>query len=209
MRVRRCSICTWRALEMIMDIQDGSIAGNRRAFLQQAGALTLGAGAAGLFAGRPAIAAAPKSRSDVGVIQTALALEHEGIAAYRLAGKSGLLTPDTLKVALIFMGHHEAHRDSLAKLVVQAGTKPVEPKSDAQYVAELELASLKSEKDVVALATTLEHGAASAYIGQINAIRDPKLANLFASISADEALHWTALNAAGGGQIPKSAYVFG
>jgi hypothetical protein len=106
------------------------------------------------------------------------------------------------------MGHHEAHRDSLAKLVSQAGERPVEPRSDEQYVAELKLAALKSEKDVVALATTLERGAASAYIGQINAIRDPKLANLFASISADEALHWTVLNSAAGGQIPKSAYVF-
>jgi hypothetical protein len=192
-----------------MDFDDGSLAGSRRTFLQQAGALTLGAGAAGLIAARPAIAAAPKFRTDVGVIQTALALEHEGIAAYRLAGKSGLLSKGTLQVATIFMGHHEAHRDSLAKVVMQAGAKPVEPKSDAQYVAELNLASLKSEKDVVALATTLEHGAASAYLGQITAIWDPKLANLFASISADEATHWTTLNAAGGGQIPKSAYIFG
>ena len=191
-----------------MDIQDPSMTGNRRAFLQQAGALTVGAAAAGLIAGRPAIAAPPKFRTDVGVIQTALALEHEGIAAYRLAGKSGLLSKGTLEVALLFMGHHKAHRDSLAKLVMDAGMTPVEPKSDAQYVADLELASLKSEKDVVALATTLEHGAASAYIGQINAIRDPKLANLFASISADEALHWTTLNAAAGGQLPKSPYVF-
>lgn len=191
-----------------MDIQDSIIAGNRRTFLQQAGALTIGAGAAIVLSGSPAIAAAPKAPSDIGVIQTALALEHEGIAAYRLAGKSGLLSPDTLKVALIFMGHHEAHRDSLAKLVSQGGSKPVEPKPDAQYIAELNLASLKSEKDVVALATTLERGAASAYIGQINAIRNPKLANLFASISADEALHWTTLNAAGGGQIPASPYIF-
>jgi len=192
-----------------MDIEDRSIAGSRRSFLQQAGALAVGAGAAGLIAARPAIAAAPRLRSDVGVIQTALALEHEGIAAYRLAGKSGLLSKGTLQVATIFMGHHEAHRDSLAKLVMQAGAKPVEPKSDAQYVAELNLASLKSEKDVVALATTLEHGAASAYIGQINAIRDPKLANLFASISADEATHWATLSNASGMPIPKAPYIFG
>jgi hypothetical protein len=192
-----------------MDFDDRSLAGSRRSFLQQAGALTLGASAAGLVAARPAIAAPPKFRSDVGVIQTALALEHEGIAAYRLAGKSGLLSKGTLEVATIFMGHHEAHRDSLAKLVMQAGMKPVEPKSDAQYVADLKLGALKSEKDVVALATTLERGAASAYIGQINAIRDPKLANLFASISADEATHWTTLNAAGGAPIPKAPYIFG
>lgn len=194
-----------------MDIEHRSIAGNRRAFLQQAGLVMLGAGAASVATALPAGAAAAATRpgSDVGVIQTALALEHEGIAAYRLAGKSGLLSPGTLKVALIFMGHHEAHRDSLAKLVSQAGSKPVEPKSDAEYVADLKLGSLKSEKDVVSLATMLEHGAASAYIGQINAIRDPKLANLFASISADEALHWTTLNAAAGAPIPTSAFIFG
>jgi hypothetical protein len=202
-------IGTWRAVETTMDFDERSLAGSRRTFLQQAGALTLGAGAAGLVGTGSAIAAPPRFRSDVGVIQTALALEHEGIAAYRLAGKSGLLSKGTLQVATIFMGHHEAHRDSLAKLVMQAGMKPVEPKSDAQYVTDLKLGSLKSEKDVVALATTLERGAASAYIGQINAIRDPKLANLFASISADEATHWTTLNAAGGAPIPKAPYIFG
>jgi len=192
-----------------MDIEDRPIAGDRRAFLQQAGALALGAGAAGVLGARPAIAAAaPKFRSDIGVIQTALALEHEGIAAYRIAGKSGLLSKGTLQVATIFMGHHEAHRDSLAKLVMKAGAKPVEPKSEAQYVADLNLKSLKSEKDVVTLATSLEHGAASAYIGQINAIKDPKLANLFASISADEATHWATLSSAAGMPIPKAAYIF-
>jgi rubrerythrin len=193
---------------MNMGSEDRSIAGNRRAFLQQAGALTLGAGAAGLLAVRPALAAAPKFRSDIGVIQTALALEHEGIAAYKIAGKSGLLSKGTLEVATIFAGHHEAHRDSLAKLVREAGAKPVEPKSDADYIKDLNLKSLKSEKDVVILATSLEHGAASAYIGQINAIRDPKLANLFASISADEATHWATLSSAAGMPIPKAPYIF-
>ncbi|HVU28808.1 MAG TPA: ferritin-like domain-containing protein [Sphingomicrobium sp.] len=192
-----------------MDIEDRSLAGNRRAFLQQAGALTLGAGAAGFIAASPALAAAAsKNRTDIGVIQTALALEHEGIAAYKIAGKSGLLSKGTLEVATIFTGHHEAHRDSLAKLVIQAGVKPVEPKSDADYIRDLNLKSLKSEKDVVLLATSLEHGAASAYIGQINAIKDPKLANLFASISADEATHWATLSSAAGMPIPKAPYIF-
>ena len=192
-----------------MGFEDRAGESNRRVFLRRAGLLTLGVGTAGLFAGRAAGASAAKAASDVGVIQTALALEHEGIAAYRIAGGSGLLSPGTLKVALTFMGHHEAHRDSLAKLVREAGSMPLEPKSDDQYIVDLKLASLRSENDVVALATTLERGAASAYIGQINAIRDPKLASLFASISADEATHWTTLNAAGGGSISKSPYIFG
>ena len=181
---------------------------DRRKFLARAGVVTLGVGAASLFSSSvmSAIAVRP---NDIGVIQTALALEHEGIAAYRLAGKSGLLSPATLKLALVFMGHHQAHRDSLAKLVATAGGKPVEPRTDGQYIAELKLGSLKSEADVVALATMLERGAASAYIGQITALKDPGLAKLFASISADEAIHWTTLNNAAGTPIPATAYVFG
>jgi len=184
------------------------VIGGRRTFLARTGVLALGIGAGSIF-GKNALAAAAIPANDVGVMQTALALEHEGIAAYRLAGKSGLLSPGTLKVALLFMGHHEAHRDSLAKLIGQAGGTAVEPKTDAQYIAELKLGALKSEGDIVALATTLERGAASAYIGQVTALHDPKLAKLFASISADEAIHWTTLNNAAGKPIPTSAYVFG
>jgi hypothetical protein len=182
--------------------------GDRRKFLARAGVATLAAGTASLFASR-AMSTTMVRANDVGVIQTALALEHEGIAAYRIAGKSGLLSPGTLKLALVFMGHHKAHRDSLAKLVAAAGGKPAEPKTDSQYIAELKLGSLKSEADVVALATMLERGAASAYIGQITALKDPGLAKLFASISADEAIHWTTLNNAAGTPIPAAAYVFG
>jgi rubrerythrin len=183
------------------------IDGGRRKFLARAGAASLGMAAAGLLAGK-AMAAPSVQEGDVGVIQTALALEHEGIAAYQIAGKSGLLSPATLKLALLFLGHHQAHRDSLAALVGKAGGKPVEPKADAQYISELELGALKSEGDVVALATRLERGAASAYIGQITALKDPALARLFAQISADEAIHWTTLNNAAGTPIPASAYVF-
>ena len=185
-----------------------ALRGDRRKFLARAGVATLSVGTASLFASR-AMSTTTVRPNDVGVIQTALALEHEGIAAYRIAGKSGLLSPGTLKLALLFMGHHQAHRDSLAKLVATAGGKPVEPKTDSQYIAELKLASLKSEGDIVALATTLERGAASAYIGQITALKDPKLAKLFASISAVEAIQWTTLNNAAGTPIPASAYVFG
>lgn len=181
---------------------------DRRKFLALAGVASLGVGATSLFASR-AMSTTMVRPSDVGVIQTALALEHEGIAAYRIAGKSGLLSSGTLKLALVFMGHHRAHRDSLAKLIATAGGKPVEPKTDDQYIAELKLGSLKSEADVVALATMLERGAASAYVGQITALKDPGLAKLFASISADEAIHWTTLNNAAGTPLPASAYVFG
>lgn len=189
-----------------MGMNQGLGVGDRREFLRS-GAVMLGIGAISLTGGAAVAAVAPSD--DLGVLQTALALEHEGIAAYQIAGKSGLLSPGTLKVALTFMGHHQAHRDSLAKLVTQLGGHPVDPKTDAQYISELKLGTLKSEGDVVALAATLERGAASAYIGQITSLEDPKIARLFASLSADEAVHWTTLNNAAGAPIPAAAYLFG
>ncbi len=184
----------------------------RRAFLSGCGQMVAGLG---LIATSTAVhAAAPKAGSkdaakDVSVMQVALALEHEGIAAYRLAGGSGLLKPGTLKLAQVFMGHHEQHRDSLAALITKAGGKPVQPKADDQYVQALDLASLRTEGDVVVLATRLEMGAASAYVGQVAALRDPKLAQLFSILAADEAIHWTTLNNAQGLEIRPKAYLFG
>jgi hypothetical protein len=140
---------------------------------------------------------------DVDIIQGALAGEHAGIAAYRIAGASGLLVPDTLKVALVFKGHHEAHRDALAALISDIGTAPVAPKSDDDYIAELDLAALKNQSDILSLALTLERGAATGYISQISSIRDSGLSQLFAQISADEMIHWTTLNSATGGSLPE------
>jgi hypothetical protein len=184
----------------------------RRIFLSGCGQVAAGLGL--IAASSVAIAAAPKTSSkdasrDVSVMQVALALEHEGIAAYRLAGGSGLLKPGTLKLAKVFMGHHEQHRDSLASLIAKAGGKPAQPQSDDDYVKALNLGALKTEGDVVALAAKLEQGAASAYVGQVAALHDPKLAQLFSSLAADEAVHWTTLSNAEGLEIRPKAYLFG
>lgn len=184
----------------------------RRIFLSGCGQVAAGLGL--IAVSGAAAAVAPKAGSkdatrDASVMQVALALEHEGIAAYRLAGGSGLLKPGTLKLAKVFMGHHEQHRDSLASLIVKAGGKPVQPQSDDEYVKALNLSALKTEGDVVALAGKLEQGAASAYVGQVAALRDPKLAQLFCNLAADEAVHWTTLNNAQGLEIRPKAYLFG
>ena len=184
----------------------------RRIFLRNAGFAVTSLGALAI-ASSPAMAVTTQSGSgseqDVSIMQGALALEHEGIAAYRLAGASGLLTPGTLAVALIFLGHHQQHRDSLAAIISKAGGDPVKPKSDAQYTQALELGALKSEGDVVALATRLEQGATNAYAGQVAALQDRKLVHLFTQLSSDEAVHWATLNNAAGVPIPTKAYLFG
>ncbi|MBX9884678.1 MAG: ferritin-like domain-containing protein [Novosphingobium sp.] len=187
----------------------------RRALFRSGGMAAAGLGLASL--GAPLLAAprhtAHKKSSaiegDIGVLQGALALEHEGIAAYRIAGGSGLLSKGVLDVALVFLGHHQGHRDSLAKLIGDAGAKPVEPKSDADYIKELNIAALKSEGDVVKFAAGLEQGAANAYVGQVAALQDHQLAHLFAQLATDEAVHWAILNNAAGGTIAKAAYLFG
>ncbi len=182
----------------------------RRLVMQRGGLVALAGGIATLgLTPRRANAQMSNSSGDVAVMQVALALEHEGIAAYRLAGGSGLLTPGTLKVALVFKGHHEQHRDSLAALITKAGGKPVEPKADPDYVKELDLGSLKTEGDVVKLATNLEQGAANAYTGQVAALQDHKLAHLFTQLATDESVHWAVLNGALGQPVPAHAYLFG
>lgn len=194
---------------MISNIDQRISEAPRRIFLTGCGQVIAGMGL--IAASSAAVAAAPKSKdtsNDVSVMQAALALEHEGIAAYRLAGGSGLLKPGTLKLAQVFMGHHEQHRDSLAALISKAGGKPAQPQSDDQYVKALNLSALKTEGDVVSLATKLEQGAASAYVGQVAALRDPKLARLFCNLAADEAVHWTTLSNAQGLEIRSKAYLF-
>ena len=190
---------------MSLQVNQGTGQKPRRIFLGLAG---LGI----IAAATSAAAAKPKANDasrDVSVLQVALALEHEGIAAYRLAGGSGLLKPGTLRIAQVFMGHHEQHRDSLASLIANAGGKPAQPQSDDAYVKALNLGALKTEGDVVALATKLEQGAASAYVGQVASLHDPKLAKLFGSLAADEAVHWATLNNAQGLEIRTKAYLFG
>jgi len=187
------------------------LAPDRRSFIRNA-RLSAASISALAFLGGSASAAAKHAAGgagDIGVINGALAIEHEGIAAYRLAGGSGLLSPGTLKAALVFKGHHEGHRDRLAALVQKMGGTPVEPRPDNDYVSELNLGALKSEGDVVALAIKLEMGAANAYIGQVQALRDRETTHIFSQIGADEAVHWATLIAASGGSVPAQPFIFG
>ena len=195
-------------------VQKSSLENGRRGFLRNAGLAFAGAGALAVT-GLPTYAAASHHRkavhrnNDVAVLQDALALEHEGIAAYTLAGGTGLLTPDVLKIALTFLGHHKGHRDALAKIIQKAGASPVQPKTDAEYTTELKLGTLKSQTDVVTFAAGLEKGAANAYVGQIAALTDHELTHLFAQLSTDEAVHWAVLDGALGHAVPAAPFLFG
>src|ERR1700755_147850 len=77
--------------------------------------------------------AAANPGQDVQLLNAAIALEHEGIAAYTIAAGSGLLQPAVVDIGVKFRGHHQRHRDELIKAVQALGGTPVAAKTDTQY----------------------------------------------------------------------------
>jgi rubrerythrin len=168
---------------------------NRRLFLG-ANALTLSAGAIAMLGGKEAFAAGKPMdiKNDLAILNVAVGLEHEGIAAYAIALKSGLLNAAHMKAATTFQDDHRQHNDALVATIRKLGGKPVESKSLAEYAKELKVDQLRTEDDVLDLAARLELGATNAYLGVITAFKDPALGKIAARLAADEAAHFALLN---------------
>lgn len=184
---------------------------DRRAALT-AGAQTLSAAGVlavlGMSSPRGAYAAAAPAQ-DVQLLNAAIALEHEGIAAYQIGAESGLLTPPVLKIGVTFQGHHKQHRDALASAVRRLGGEPVAAKALGDYASELGASGLKDQAGVMRLALKLERGAANAYLGLIPSLGQIDLHLLAARMAGDEAYHAAILGAALSEAIPQNAPIFG
>lgn len=181
----------------------------RRSFLARSGQLTLSAGAVAMLAGHAPRALAADPAKDVGILNVALALEHEAINAYQLGAGSGLLAKPVLDVAVLFQSHHKAHRDALVATIEKMGGRPVAEKALDDYAKALNAAALKSQANVLKLAAKLELGATNAYLGVIPAFGDTRLGQIAARLAADETMHWTALAGAIGSALPNGALSFG
>lgn len=176
---------------------------SRRRFIRQAGALTFSGVAVAMLGGRSTALAAGTADSDVAqdirILNTAVAAEHEAVAAYQVGAESGLLSRDVLKVAVTFQGHHKEHVDALVKAVRSLGGNASEPLKKYDFPVH----KLKSQSDVLQFAAGLERGAVSAYAGAIPVFDNRDLAAAAASILADEAMHWAVLrNALGLDPVP-------
>jgi len=68
---------------------------------------------------------------DVELLNAGIALEQGAINVYTAAAGLPFISSDAtvLAVATLFMGQHEEHRDTLAKLVQQFGGTPIDPKT--------------------------------------------------------------------------------
>ena len=186
---------------------------DRRHFLRSSGQSVLSASAVALLVGCESMAAKSSSTTDtsgdVDILNVALGLEWEAIGAYQIGAESGLLEPAVLSVAVLFQSHHKEHADALVATIRQFGGSPVDPKSQAEYAEDLDVASISNGTDVLRLAARLEKGAANAYLGVIPAFQDPSLAQVSARLAADETMHWTALASALGQPLPANALTFG
>ena len=179
----------------------------RRLFAARTG-WVISAGAVALLAGCDTVAAQKKSNaaataSDVDILNSALAAEHQGIAAYQVGAQSGLLQKPVLDLALQFQGHHKAHADLLAATVKKMGGTPAEPKPKYDFPVD----QLRTQNDVLRFAAGLEQGAASAYLGAVPLLDDRELARAAASILGDEAMHWAVLRYALGENPVPAAFV--
>ena len=182
----------------------------RRNFFARGSTLALSATAFSLLASNSRLAvAAANPGADVNILNVALGLEHEAIAAYQVGAESGLLQKPVLDTAVLFQSHHKAHRDALVATIEKLGGKPVMGKTNADYAAALGAGGLKSQADVLMLAAKLELGAANAYIGVIPSFSEKDLAKVAARLAADETMHWSLLASALGKPVPQAALSFG
>lgn len=181
-------------------MDDKQLANNllsRRGFLGASGKLALSGTAIALMSGMNTACARYTSSSgqtekDVRILNTAIAAEHEAVAAYQLGAESGLLSAGVLKVAVTFQGHHKEHIDLLASTVRKLGGAAVNANDKYNFP----VSQLKNESDVLTFAAGLERGAVSAYAGAIPLFDNGDLARAAASILADEAMHWAILRQA-------------
>jgi rubrerythrin len=177
----------------------------RRSFLGASG-LALSGAAVALLAGREGLAAGEANAApanDVAILNSAIAAEHEAVAAYAVGAGSGLLKGPVLALATTFQGHHKQHVEVLAGVVKKLGGTPAEKK--AQYTFPVE--KLKTQEDVLRFAASLEKGAVSAYLGAVPLFKDRELSKAAASILGDEAMHWAVLRQAVGEDPVPAAFV--
>ncbi len=175
----------------------------RRDFLKKGGALGLATIALGFMDVKPGWAQT-RSASEAGdahILNVALALEHEAIAAYGVGAKTGLLKGGVLKLALQFRGQHEAHAEALEGAIRSMGAYAVRAKPAKEYAFPVN--KLHNPADVLRFAAGLEKAAAMAYLGTVPSFHNRGLSKTAASIMGDETMHWAVLrNALGENPVP-------
>lgn len=166
----------------------------RRGLLKVPGLFALGSLAVmSLGESMPAWAQAQSgsTKDDIAILNVALGLEYQAIAAYQVGAESGLLQKPVLETAVKFQTHHKAHAQVLAGTVSKMGGSPVMTKKPGEYGFPTD--QLKTQADVLRFAAGLEKGATAAYLGVLPNFHNRELTKAAGSILGDEAMHWAIL----------------
>ncbi len=127
---------------------------------------------------------------DLAILNVALGLEHQAVAAYQAGAESKLLSGQVLAIAVSFQSDHKRHRDALIRLIKQYGGTPVGPNSSYDF------GTIKTAEDVVRLAERLEQGAVDAYLANAYKLKSSAILDAAVPIVMDEVRHATALKLA-------------
>lgn len=175
----------------------------------------MGAGAALAAAGVAAVAApalaAPDERAvkDVAVLNVALGLEHELIAAYQASlDHAGLVSP-VRDIALLFQGHHREHARVLTEAIRARGGGPVPSLAVEEYAAAWPNGLPTTDEAALSLVADRERAAADGFVRLTGSLHDRALAETASRLVADEVMHWTALSGALQRELPMAALTFG
>jgi rubrerythrin len=167
----------------------------RRDFLKAAA--MAGVSTTVLFGGSTIVLAGDDKKDDVAIMNVALGLEHQAIAAYTVG--AGLLSEGTKAVAVPFLNQHKQHRDALIATIKNYGGKPVEAKSDADYKIPEVVKGFGfelNEGGVLKTAEKLETDAAKAYYGVLLKLKTSAVIGAAMAIMADEVAHVAVLRGA-------------
>lgn len=193
----------------------------RRDFLRRTAVLSVGAAAAGILAGcsnanaSGNMATGMGSNPDVALLNVALGLEYQAIAAYQVGAESGLIKDKkVLHLAVEFQHQHKQHAAALKKTILELHGRPVAEKAPLNTsighlasVYGIPAGRLHDQTDVLRYAAGLEEGAAKAYLGTVPKFHNRDVAHAAASIEGDEAMHWAVLRSALGENPVPSAFI--
>jgi rubrerythrin len=139
--------------------------------------------------------------ADVELLNLALDLELEAVAAYKAA--AGMLRGDALAAAKRFVEHEQEHASRLTAAIREAGGKPNRPRRSYDFPP------LRSQQDALRFAISLEDVAIAAYIDLLPKLGRGELRATAAAIVANEAEHVAVLRTALGEEPVPAAFVVG
>ena len=148
--------------------------------------------AQGPIAGEKAQESAPEPAdsdvADANVLNSALDLEHQAVAAYTAALR--VLRGQNLRTARTFRDHERAHVQDLSRMIRSIGGRPNVAQRSYSFPR------LATQDQALRFAIRLENTAIAAYIDALPRLNTPGLRAEGAAIVASEAEHLAVLNGA-------------